>query len=127
MAKRQSPEANSDRAKPPEIPLSLPTLTPLQFLVLDLLSAGTQSASAHQLKQGVATLAQEYDGPKFYQLMGRLIRDQLVTAETRTISTSGGSVDRTFYTSTSQGLHALHRARLFYSTRHRLERTLSEK
>jgi DNA-binding PadR family transcriptional regulator len=125
MAKRQSPEATSGSTKPPEAPLSLPTITHLQFLVLDLLSTENSPVSAYRLKQGAARLANDYDGPKFYQLMGRLIRDQLVIAETKAINTDGGSMERTFYTPTQQGLQALHRTRIFYTTRHRLQAALS--
>ena len=106
-------------------PTELPSLTALQFLVLELLSSRTGSVSAFQLKQGLAELAPGYDGPKFYQLMGRMVRDGLVTAETSAIYTEGGSVERTFYASTKSGREALVVTREFYTTRHRLQTALS--
>ena len=123
-AKRQSPEAGEDPASP-ATPITLPTITSLQFLVLDLLSHSDSPVSAHQLKLGLATWAQDYEGPKFYQLMGRLVRDQLVSSESKTIDTPGGSVERTFYTPTETGQEAGRLTRIFYTTRHQLRTAIS--
>lgn len=125
MAERKTPEAEGQATKASEIAPSLPSLTALQFLVLDLLSSNATAVSAHELKRGVATLAQDYDGPKFYQLMGRLIRDQLVTGQQRQINTEGGTVERTFYTPTESGRNSLVRTRVFYDTRHKLSTALT--
>ena len=125
MTNPRSPEASDDERKPQHVATEFPSLTVLQFLVLDLLSSGSGSVSAFQLKQGLSELAPGYDGPKFYQLMGRLVRDVLVTTESGTIRTEGGSVERTFYASTKSGREALVVTREFYTTRHRLHAILS--
>lgn len=74
---------------------------------------------------GVASLADSYGGPKFYQLMGRLVRDELVIAETRLINTEGGTIERTFYLPTESGKNEIRRTRVFYATRHRIHKTLN--
>ena len=125
MTNPRSPEASDDEREPRHVATVLPSLTALQFLVLELLSSGTGPVSAFQLKQGFADMAPGYDGPKFYQLMGRMVRDGLVTAETSAIYTEGGSVERTFYASTKSGREALVVTRKFYTTRHRLHAILS--
>ena len=125
MPNPRSLEASDDGREPQHIPAKLPSLTALQYLVLELLSSQTGSVSAFQLKQGLDVLAPGYDGPKFYQLMGRLVRDGLVTAESGTIRTEGGTVERTFYASTKTGIEALVVTREFYTTRHRLLAILS--
>lgn len=125
MPNPRSPEARDVGREPQYVATELPSLTALQFLVLDLLSSRTGPVSAFQLKQGLAELAPGYDGPKFYQLMGRLVRDGLVTTESGTINTEGGTVERTFYTSTKTGTEALVVTREFYTTRHRLHAALS--
>ena len=125
MSHRLSPEADEDRSNSPELSVLLPTLTSLQFLVIELLSSESASVSAHHLKLGLAAFAPGYDGPKFYQLMGRLVRDGLVTSETLPLATSGGTVERTFYSPTGRGGIALALARTFYMTRHRLRSALA--
>ena len=125
MPNPRSPEAGDYEPEPQHVSTKLPSLTALQFLVIDLLSSRRGSVSAFQLRQGLAELAPGYDGPKFYQLMGRLVRDGLVTAESGTISTEGGTVERTFYAPTHTGIEALVVTREFYITRHRLHVILS--
>ena len=125
MPNPRSPEAGDYEPEPQHVSTKLPSLTALQFLVIDLLSSRRGSVSAFQLRQGLAELAPGYDGPKFYQLMGRLVRDDLVTAETGAINTDGGLVERTFYASTKDGTEALVVTREFYTTRHRLHVILS--
>ena len=102
----------------------LPSLTPLQFLVLDFLAGSNTAVSAHQLMQGLRELSASYAGPKFYQLMGRLVRDGLVISESRTIATPAGQIERTFYGPTETGRRSLLLTRTFYETRHRLKETL---
>ncbi len=126
MLKPRSPEASNDEPEPQHVWTELPSLTALQFLVLDLLSSRTGSVSAFQLKQGLADVAPGYDGPKFYQLVGRMIRDGHLTAESRTINTDGGTVERTFYSSTESGCEALAVTREFYTTRHRMRAVLTD-
>lgn len=124
MPASRTPEAGDDGAELRTGPNELPTLSTLQFLVLDLLSSQTGSASAFQLKQGLAQIAPGYDGPKFYQLMGRMVRDGLVVSEARMIATEGGAIERTFYASTNAGAESLELTREFYTTRHRLQAAL---
>lgn len=125
MLNPRTPEASDDDSKPQHVATELPSLTALQFLVLDFLSSGTGPVSAYQLKQGLAEVAPGYDGPKFYQLMGRTVRDGLIAAESRKINTEGGTVERTFYASTKTGTEALVVTREFYTTRHRLHAALT--
>ena len=125
MPNPRSPEASDGERESRHVATELPSLTTLQFLVLDLLSSRRESVSAFQLKPGLAELDPGYDGPKFYQLMGRLVRDGWVTAETGAINTEGGTVERTFYTPTNAGTEALVVTREFYTTRHRLHAALS--
>lgn len=125
MPNPRSPEASDDEREPPHVATELPSLTTLQFLVLDLLSSRTGSVPAFQLQQGLAEMAPGYAGPKFYQLMGWMIRDGLVMAEAGAINTEGGTVERTFYAATKAGTEALVMTREFYTTRHRLHAALS--
>ena len=123
----RTPSETLDADSKSPVPLiQLPTLTALQFLVLDLLSSESTSVSAHHLKRGLAPLASSYDGPKFYQLMGRLVRDGLISSEARSISTPGGTVERTFYATTERGYMTMTLARTFYRTRHRLNSALTD-
>lgn len=82
--------------------------------------------SAFNLKDGLAQLAPGYSGPKFYQLMGRLVRDGLVATKSQSINTPGGMVERTFYTVTEGGRESLSVTRLFYETRHQIRAVLTD-
>ena len=126
MPRRHTPEAKSNEQEPTTTVVVLPNLTALQFLVLDLLGSVNAPVSAYQLKGGLAQLAPGYSGPKFYQLMGRLVRDGLVSAETQPINTPGGMVERTFYSATESGRESLAVTRIFYETRHRIRVVLAD-
>ena len=125
MPRRRTGEIGPNGPKDTPQKHRLPDVTPLQFLVLDLLDTTGRPVSAHNLKKGIASVTPDYDGPKFYQLLSRMAVAGLVRIESRTIDVSGGTIERSFYEVTDTGRTTLSFTRHFYETRHSLMETLS--
>jgi hypothetical protein len=118
MAKRQSPDRLTRRPeKESEHHVVIPAITHLQFLALDLLTRKPDGLSAQQLNVGLAEFAPEYRGPKFYQLMKRLVEAGLVEAWSQPFDVGGTTVSRTFYRIATPGTAAWRITTEFYRVR----------
>jgi hypothetical protein len=120
MAKRSRIEGEANELKSPRKREDFPVLTHLQFLSLELLNSSKEPIPAQVLNEAIRTFLPDYAGPKFYQLMERMIGSGLVTSEIRPIEVAGGIVNRTFYQPTADGRAAWHRSVTFYATRRQI-------
>ena len=128
MAKqRHSEAANTQTQEPQRKPETLPTITHLQFLVLDLLTKTRDGLSAQLLKDSVSGVSPDYGGPKFYQLMGRLAEVGLVEITSRDIAVAGGTVTRSFYQATPVGVAAWRVTTEFYTSRQNLRNAMEKR
>lgn len=124
---RHSEAANTQAQEPQHKPETLPTITHLQFLVLDLLTKASDGLSAQLLKDGVAGVSPDYGGPKFYQLMGRLAEVDFVEITSRDIAVADGTVTRSFYKVTPAGAAAWRITTEFYSSRQHLRNAMEKR
>ena len=105
----------------------LPTLTPLQFVVLDVASKTPAGVSARQLQEALALSGQDQRGPKFYQLMKRLVDAGVIESWNQEFDVAGGDVSRTYYKITAEGKVAWRLTIEFYATRMRASDSVSRK
>lgn len=103
---------------------TLPTLTHLQFLVLDLIQNAHGAIAAQQLQGALAAAGVEHRGPKFYQLMKRLEEGGYVESKQQAFSVAGGEVQRTAYGLHKSGHVAWRLTREFYATRLQLKKSV---
>ena len=127
MRRRRSPEAASIEEHPQHQVLQIPTLTHLQFLVIDLLCSHAKEMSSPQVQGALSALGLEQRGPKFYQLMTRLAESGMIISFTQSFDIAGSEVQRTFYKATKQGIVAWRLTRAFYATRLKIKDGMSEK
>lgn len=119
-----SPEARdspADSAENAPTPAALPSVTHLQFLVLDLFRSTDVVVPAQQLMAVLQSLGVGTEGPKFYQLTKRMEQCGLIAAEKRRVDVAGGHVQRTFYRLKPSGVAAWRATAAFYETRRKLK------
>lgn len=126
MPSRHGPESARNPSSS-EKQVTLPTLTHLQFLVLDVLASTSEGASSQEIQDAIASYGQDYRGPKFYQLMKRLERDKLLESWSQAFDVAGSEVTRTFYRATAAGLVSWRLTLQFYATRLRAQQDVFEK
>ena len=95
----------------------LPTISHLQFLVLDILGHAIGDVSATVLRKALSEYGDVRSGPKFYQLMRRMEEDRLLEVVHARFEIAGGEVGRTLYRRTGQGLEAWQAVLDFYLER----------
>jgi hypothetical protein len=125
MGRKKSPETGKQAEESPRQSVELPTLTHLQFLVLDLMGSQGDGTSAQQLQANLLALNVDQTGPKFYQLMKRLEEGGYVESSQTRIEVAGGEVQRTFYKITNAGTVAWRLTGEFYVARLRANRILA--
>ncbi|MFL5328559.1 MAG: hypothetical protein ACJ8C4_06560 [Gemmataceae bacterium] len=125
MAKRRGPDRPESESHPPSRP-QLPAVTHLQFLVLDYLARAAEGLGAKELSDRLAEYSDDYRGPKFYQLMGRLADAKLVEAGQRDFNVAGTIVTRTLYKIAPAGMAAWRVTAEFYRVRIALSRELGK-
>ena len=120
----EKPSSNSERESEnrPKDAAPLPTVTHLQFAVLDTLAAVRGGLSARQVRIGLLESGQEQNGPKFYQLMRRLVDAQLLESWQQEFDVAGADVNRTFYKITATGKAAWRLTLEFYAVRLRIRK-----
>ncbi len=92
-----------------------PTITDLQFLVIEALRG--EELAGHELRGRLAAQGARKDGPAFYQMMGRLERASLVEGRYVQLEVEGNIVKERRYKLRGNGELA-YRAKLnFYSSR----------
>lgn len=106
-------------------PLPLPTITHLQFLVLDIVLESSSGISSQQVQELLALNGQEQRGPKFYQLMKRLEQAGIIESWPQQFDVAGSSVSRTFYKGTKKGKIAWRITLEFYKYRFLLKNIVS--
>jgi hypothetical protein len=97
--------------------IELPTLTHLQFLIVDLIRSDNVEVSAQQVMGALSLAGVNQRGPKFYQLMRRLEESGLISSWQQRFDVAGGGIQRTVYKVTKQGLVAWRLVREFYAVR----------
>jgi hypothetical protein len=102
------------------LPVPLPDLTHLQFLVLDLLIESESGLSASQLRESLNQHGEPRAGPKFYQLMKRLVKEGLIDTWSQSFDVGGGVVNRTYYKQTDLGHTFWYSTLRFYADRLRI-------
>ncbi|MFO1003468.1 MAG: hypothetical protein U0936_24310 [Planctomycetaceae bacterium] len=107
-------------------PIPLPALTHLQFLVLDIARGNSDGISSHAMQEALRKEGQEQSGPKFYQLMQRLVSAGWIVSWSQSFDIAGSSVTRTFYKLSSEGTVAHSMTIAFYEYRLRLYRQLND-
>ena len=90
----------------------LPSITHLQFLVLEALTDGEQAGRV--LRRVLADYGMRNSAPAFYQMMARLEEASLVTGQYIGKVIRGQHVKERHYTLTSDGTRALSSTRTFY-------------
>jgi hypothetical protein len=126
MAKRSRVENWHDDESKSVKPTAFPSLTHLQFLVLDLLGSSPDPLPAQLISEGVGAFFPDYSGPKFYQLMARIAEAGLIEAKSRNLDVAGGTVTRSYYRSTPEGRRAWRVSLDFYATRQRIAKLLGK-
>jgi hypothetical protein len=91
---------------------TLPSITHLQFLVLEALTDGQQTG--RDLRALLAEYGVRNSAPAFYQMMGRLEDGDLVEGEYVGKVIKGQHVKERHYTLTKVGKRALSATRTFY-------------
>jgi DNA-binding PadR family transcriptional regulator len=106
--------SNGPSQNPPSV---LPSVTHLQFLVLDIVKAHAKGLSANDLREALLREGQAYSGPRFYQLLARLEASGWIDSWSQHFAVGGGTVERTYYRITSKGKSAWDVTLIFYRTR----------
>ena len=114
--KRPSEEAQNDEIATRR-GVGLPTLTHLQFLVLDLVRTDSLEVAAQEIMSCLRDAGVGHEGPKFYQLMRRMEECGLVFARSKVIDVAGGKIQRTFYKLTAEGVTSWKLSANFYAAR----------
>lgn len=128
MAKKRVPNQPPAAEQKTDTPnqLRLPTLTHLQFLVLDVLTRRHEGASAQEVMDELSSFSADYRGPKFYQLMGRLADSHLITSWSQDFDAAGTTVTRTFYRIAPEGATAWRITCAFYESRFAIGKLLNK-
>jgi DNA-binding PadR family transcriptional regulator len=92
---------------------SLPTLTHLQFLVIDCL--GAQEVTGRELRERLAKQGTELSGPAFYQMMSRLEESKLVEGWYNQKTLEGQVIRERQYRLTGDGVEAFNATLRFYN------------
>ncbi len=95
--------------------MNLPTLSHLQFVVLECL--GTQRVSGRDLRAALRTHQVLKSAPSFYQLMSRLEDAGFVEGEYESRMIGNNAVKERFYRITGDGQKAMQQTCAFYETR----------
>ncbi len=93
--------------------MKLPKLTNLQFFVLDSIGNGTRSAG--QVMQAMKECDEARDPSAFYQLMSRMIRDDLVQGTMKSSTYNSRHYRERFYSLTKNGKLLYNDSVKFYS------------
>jgi DNA-binding PadR family transcriptional regulator len=93
--------------------MNLPTLSHLQFLILECL--GTTKLSGRALRERLKEKGAHKTGPSFYQLMARLEESGFVEGEYSQKIVEGQIIKERIYRITAEGETALHQTVSFYS------------
>lgn len=117
MARKRNLDSAHEKNEAVEKPVPLPTLTHLQFLVLDILARFPRGTSAQNLREAMLQVGHDQRGPKFYQLMGRLNEAGMVESWQQEFDVAGSDVSRTFYKLTAAGRIAWRITLEFYAVR----------
>ena len=117
MVRKRNLDSADEKNEAVEKPVPLPTLTHLQFLVLDIVAGNAEGISAQQAQDVLSRHGQNHRGPKFYQLMKRLEEAGLIESWYQTFDVAGGDVRRTYYKVTTAGEVAWRVTVQFYLTR----------
>jgi DNA-binding PadR family transcriptional regulator len=95
---------------------NLPELTHLQFAILDLLVAGTQSGkNVRKALKSVFDISKS--GPAFYQMMARLEEAKFVEGRYEQEVIDGQIIKERNYKITGPGIRALNGTKSFYRSR----------
>jgi DNA-binding PadR family transcriptional regulator len=95
--------------------MSLPELTHLQFLVLDVVQHDPHSGRF--IRDRLAEEGEKKSGPAFYQLMSRLEDSGLVSGWYESFVVDGQTIKERRYEITRKGIRARERVRAFYAAR----------
>lgn len=93
----------------------LPTLTHLQFLVLNALAHKMEGVSATSLREILREQGSDAAGPKFYQMMRRLEEAKLAESWSQHVNIGSSTVSRTYYRATQHGNRAWQMTLAFYA------------
>ena len=92
----------------------IPTVTHIQFVVLDILQSG-KWVSAHRVRTALKSFGDSRQGPAFYQLMQRMVKDGFIKHEVRLMAVDDCMpVARTYYKILASGLNAWRETIVFY-------------
>lgn len=105
------------RAMSQTVPDMLPSISHLQFAVLDQLVRRTRGASSDRIRCLMSEIGAEREGPAFYQLMKRLEDAGLLVSSPQEFNVGGGKVIRTHYRITVEGKTAWRDTLQFYAAR----------
>src|SRR6266404_4903821 len=93
----------------------MPTITHLQFLILDALADGERSGQ--EVRDALKTARVRKSGPAFYQLMARLEDAKFVSGRYEQKTIDGQPIKQRRYKLLAGGLRALAETREFYLER----------
>ena len=93
--------------------MNLPTLSHLQFAVLDAL--GGNALKGRELRKRLAELGNNKSAPAFYQLMSRLEDAKFVTGEDEYALVDGHTIRERCYSITGLGERARRETAAFYA------------